>query len=59
MNLNLHLPERKGLALEKLDDRSERGEFPAFDVNLQVRARRPLRRKVMIRAIERAPSRYL
>lgn len=36
MNLNLHLPERKGLALERLDDRSERGEFPAFDVDLRV-----------------------
>jgi hypothetical protein len=28
MNLNLHLPER---------DRSERGEFPAFDVDLRAR----------------------
>jgi hypothetical protein len=57
MNLNLHLPERKGLALERLDDRSERGDFPAFDVDL--RARRSLRRKIMMGAIEKVPSRYL
>jgi hypothetical protein len=40
MNLNLHLPERKGPTLERLDDRGERGEFPAFEVDLLVRSLR-------------------
>jgi hypothetical protein len=39
MDLNLHLAERKRLALERLDDRRERREFPAFDVDLRPPAR--------------------
>jgi hypothetical protein len=58
MNLNLHLPDRKGLALERLNDRSGRGEFPAFDVDLSAGS---FRRKIMMGAIEveSVPSRYL
>jgi hypothetical protein len=35
MDLNLHLAERKRLALERLDDCRQCREFPAFDVDLR------------------------
>jgi hypothetical protein len=52
MDLNLHLAERKRLALERLDDRRERREFPAFDVDLRPPARSSEKpRKIMLEAI--------
>jgi hypothetical protein len=34
VDFNLHLTERKGLALERFDDRCQGVEFGSLDVNL-------------------------